>query len=83
MTMMDKKKWKATKRKAPKVPDDTCPIIDSVLDRLDAIHKGNKKHTQFQHDQIMKKMEKIRKANEQLRESGHYWYDISKRFLKP
>ena len=42
--MMDKKKWQSTKRKAPKVPDDTCPIIDSVLDRLDAIHKGNKKH---------------------------------------
>ena len=33
--MMDKKKWQSTKRKAPKVPDDTCPIIDSVLDRLD------------------------------------------------
>jgi len=81
--MMDKKKWQATKRKAPKVPDDTCPIIDGVLDRLDAIHKGNKKHTQFQHDQIIKKMEQIRKANEQLRESGHYWYDLAKRFLKP
>jgi|TARA_X000000950_G_scaffold51158_1_gene60413 hypothetical protein len=81
--MMDKKKWRATKRKAPKVPDDTCPIIDGVLDRLDAIHKGNKKHTQFQHDQIIKKMEQIRKANEQLRESGHYWYDLAKRFLKP
>ena len=80
---MDKKKWQATKRKAPKVPDDTCPIIDGVLDRLDAIHKGNKKHTQFQHDQIIKKMEQIRKANEQLRESGHYWYDLAKRFLKP
>tara|TARA_A200000159_G_C7185017_1_gene281237 strand:+ start:309 stop:551 length:243 start_codon:yes stop_codon:yes gene_type:complete len=80
---MDKKKWRATKRKAPKVPDDTCPIIDGVLDRLDAIHKGNKKHTQFQHDQIIKKMEQIRKANEQLRESGHYWYDLAKRFLKP
>ncbi len=80
---MDSKKWKSTKRKAPKVPADTCPLIDSVLDRLDAIHKGNKKHTQFQHDQIMKKMEQIRKANEQLRDSGHYWYDISKRYLKP
>ena len=76
------KRWKKWKRKAPKVPGNTCPQIDEVLHRLDQFQKGDKRFTEFQHDSLMKKMEKLREANEQLRNGGHYWYQLCKEHLK-
>tara|TARA_A200000159_G_C7309469_1_gene333883 strand:- start:645 stop:926 length:282 start_codon:yes stop_codon:yes gene_type:complete len=73
------KQWKNYKRRAPKIPDYTCPQIDDVLERLEKIKK-QQKLSQYQHDLIMKKMEKLRKDNDCLRESGIYWYEIAKKF---
>tara|TARA_B100001094_G_C18190084_1_gene806553 strand:- start:773 stop:1105 length:333 start_codon:yes stop_codon:yes gene_type:complete len=75
-----KKQWTKWKKKAPKVPDITCPQIDYVLGKVDAI-ADKQKLSEFQHDLIMKKMEKLRTANELLRESGQYWYEIAKEHL--
>ena len=72
------KDWKSYKRKAPKIPDYTCPQIDDVLARIEKI-KDKQKLSQYQHDVIMKKMEKLREANDLLRESGIYWYEIAKK----
>lgn len=72
------KDWKKLKRRAPKVPDYTCPQIDDVLARIEKI-KDKQKLSQYQHDLIMKKMEALRKANDCLRESGIYWYEIAKK----
>ena len=71
------KDWKKLKQRAPKVPDYTCPQIDDVLARIEKI-KDKQKLSQYQHDVIMKKMEKLREANDLLRESGIYWYEIAK-----
>jgi len=71
------KDWKKLKQRAPKVPDYTCPQIDDVLARIEKI-KDKQKLSQYQHDLIMKKMEALRKANDCLRESGIYWYEIAK-----
>lgn len=73
------KDWKSYKRRAPKIPDYTCPQIDDVLARIEKI-KEKQKLSQYQHDLIMKKMEALRKANDLLRESGIYWYEIAKKF---
>jgi len=81
--IMKPKKWKKIKAKAPKVPGNTCPQIDEVLLTLEKIQTGQKRFTQFQHDQLMKKMEKLRTANESLRNSGIYWYEVCKDNLKP
>ena len=72
------KDWKSYKRRAPKIPDYTCPQIDDVLARIEKI-KDKQKLSQYQHDLIMKKMEALRKANDALRESGIYWYEIAKK----
>jgi len=72
------KDWKSYKRRAPKIPDYTCPQIDDVLARIEKI-KEKQKLSQYQHDLIMKKMEALRKANDLLRESGIYWYEIAKK----
>ncbi|OUV99763.1 MAG: hypothetical protein CBD16_07555 [Betaproteobacteria bacterium TMED156] len=72
-----RKKFSTLKRKAPKVPEYTCPQIDQVLDHLSS--DTNIKGRQF--TKIKNKMEKLRTQNELLRESGIYWYEIAKGIL--
>ena len=68
--------WSKIRRKAPKVPDITCPAIDDVLNQLEKQIGREFKHSKFR--SIERKMEKLRKANEQLRDSGKYWHDACK-----
>ena len=72
--------WSKIRKKAPKVPDITCPDIDYVLDKLEK--RMGKILTKTQFKLIEKKMERLRKANEQLRESGVYWHDTCKETVR-
>lgn len=68
--------WSKIRKKAPKVPDITCPAIDSVLNKLEKHVDRNLTIKQFKI--IERKLEKLRTANEKLRESGIYWHDACK-----
>ena len=68
--------WSKIRKKAPKVPDITCPAIDDVLDKLEKIIDKNLTKAQFK--MMERKMERLRLANEKLRESGIYWHDTCK-----
>ena len=68
--------WSKIRKKAPKVPDITCPNIDAILNRLEKLVGRDLTKAQFKI--IERKMEKLRTANEQLRESGIYWHDACK-----
>lgn len=72
-------KWK---KKSPRVPDITCPIIDDVLLRLDKHYEQHRLFSKHQWNIIHKRMEQLRTDNELLRESGQYWYEICKEHLK-
>jgi FtsZ-binding cell division protein ZapB len=72
--------WSKIRKKAPKVPDITCPDIDSILNKLENLVGKNLNKTQFK--LIEKKMERLRKANEQLRDSGVYWHDTCKETVR-
>jgi pyruvate/2-oxoglutarate dehydrogenase complex dihydrolipoamide acyltransferase (E2) component len=74
--------WQKMKKKAPKVPDITCPDIDSIISKLEKHLETNITYTKFKHKQIVKTLEKLRSANESLRDSGEYWYGIAKDNLK-
>ena len=68
--------WSEIRKKAPKVPDITCPNIDAILNRLEKLVGRDLTKAQFK---IMeRRLEKLRTANEQLRESGVYWHDACK-----
>jgi hypothetical protein len=68
--------WSKIRKKAPKVPDITCPDIDAILNRLEKLVGRDLTKAQFR---IMeRKMERLRTANEKLRESGVYWHDACK-----
>ena len=72
--------WSKLRKKAPKVPDITCPAIDVVLDKLEKTISKNLTKAQFK---IMeRKMERLRQANEKLRESGIYWHDACKETVR-
>ena len=66
------------KRLAPKVPDYTCPDIDFIVDKIENNDKG---FTKFRKKLLVKKLERLRVQNEQLRDSGEYWYKKCKDYL--
>ena len=67
--------WNKIRKKAPPVPDITCPQIDEVINRLETLSNTTKLLTPAQFKVLSKKLERLRTANEQLRESGRYWHD--------
>jgi hypothetical protein len=68
---------KTLKKKAPKIPDFTCPDIDrliNLIENLDVLKRG-------QLYRFKRGMEKLRNSNDKLRESGVYWYEEVKKLL--
>ena len=68
--------WSRIRKKAPKVPDITCPAIDDILNQLEKQIRKEFKQSKFK--AVERKMERLRIANEKLRESGIYWHDACK-----
>lgn len=75
---------RSLKRKAPKVPDLTCPIIDDAIEKIDKSYDG-KKFVLSKRDvsYFKKRMEEIRSANDGLRDSGRYWYEKTREIIEP
>ena len=73
--------WKQVKLKAPKVPDITCPLIDDIIRNLEKLRDEGKTINKTNTKTIMRKLEKIRTANELLRDGGEYWYLLAKKHL--
>ena len=66
------------RKKAPKVPDITCPDIDRVLDIIDKSQAKGRPLTAAKHKQVERIMERLRTSNDALRESGKYWHQRCK-----
>ena len=63
------------KKKAPKIPDFTCVSIDNVISKLEKLVERKKALDKKQLKDLTKRLEKLRSANERLRDSGIYWYE--------
>ena len=72
--------WGKIRRKAPKVPTITGPAIDDVLNKLEKVIGKEFKLSKFK--AIERKLEKLRIANEKLRDSGKYWHDSCKETVR-
>ena len=68
------------KKRAPKVPDYTCTEIDNVISKLEKIQES-KKFSKITLKILIRKLERLRRSNESLRESGIYWYNVCKDLL--
>lgn len=76
--MARKPKLSTLKRKAPKIPDFTCPDIDDIINYIE--NKELLNRTQLAY--FKRRMEKLRNSNDKLRDSGIYWYEEIKKILK-
>ena len=79
---LDKLVYSRLKKKAPKVPDITCPAIDDIINRLDSLASQNKDLTLRTAKVLTAKLEKLRTANERLRDSGVFWNQAVKDVLE-
>ena len=70
------------KKKAPKIPNHTCVSIDNVIGKLEKLVERKKALDKKSLKDLTKRLEKLRSANENLRESGIYWYEKLKLLLK-
>jgi len=68
---------KTLKKKAPKIPDFTCPDIDHIINYIENKDLLNRTSLAY----FKRRMEKLRTSNERLRDSGIYWYDRIKELL--
>ena len=68
---------KTLKKKAPKIPDFTCPDIDHIINYIE--NKDLLNRTQLAY--FKRRMEKLRDSNDILREGGIYWYEEIKKLL--
>ena len=57
-------------KRLPTIPDETCPLIDSVIE--DVLLYENEF---YEARKIINTMEKIRNANSTLRQLGREWYE--------
>jgi len=67
-----KNRFKTLKNRAPKIPDFTCPEIDSMIGFVET-YVPKTKFKSFKRG-----MERLRKSNDRLRDSGRYWYEACK-----
>ena len=70
------------RKKAPKVPSYTCIGIDNIIEKLEKTVERQKALNKKELKDLTKRLEKLRSANENLRESGIYWYKKLKHLLK-
>ena len=70
---------KILKKQAPFVPDFTCGDIDKVIRELEDCYGVPLKRLSLY--KLKRKLEKLRKANDRLRQSGIYWYELVKELL--
>jgi len=74
------------KREVGDIPEQTCPLIDSVIKQINSVIRTAKQGVQYENpsdafDEIEMELwdtedilENIRKHNNQLRSLGAYWY---------
>ena len=72
--------WSRIRKNAPKVPDITCPAIDDVINQLEKLVGKELSERKFK--AFEKKLDKLRTANEKLRDCGIYWHDACKEAVR-
>ena len=68
---------KTLKKKAPKIPDFTCPDIDHIISYVEDKELLNRTQLTY----FKRRMEKLRDSNDRLRDGGIYWYEEVKKIL--
>ena len=73
---------KNVKKRSPKIPDYTCTDIDNIITKLERHMVTEKKLRKSTFKLLECKLERLRRSNEALRDSGRYWYEQYKKLLE-
>ena len=77
----DKEMYSRFKNKSPRVPSITCPAIDELIQRMEKLESKGKPVSARNVNAVKRQLEKLRTANEKLRESGIYWNKATKKLI--
>lgn len=72
---MAKTRLQSAKERAPGIPPNTCPYIDSVIDMLEDFNLDQNSFDQQRKEIILSTLEYIRDSNDGLRKSSKFWYE--------
>tara|TARA_B110000503_G_scaffold118173_1_gene178842 strand:- start:680 stop:943 length:264 start_codon:yes stop_codon:yes gene_type:complete len=70
------------KKKRPNIPEFTCSEIDCIIEKIRNLLETKKPITYNAVKVLEKKLERLRESNDKLRDSGIYWYGVSKEILE-
>ena len=74
--------WSRIRKKAPKVPDITCPAIDDVLNQLEKCIGKEFQKRKYRYNYNCKRRRFFGRENERLRDCGIYWHDACKETIR-
>ena len=72
---MAKTRLQSAKERAPSIPPNTCPYIDSIIEILDDFDLAKNDVDSRRKDVIISTLEYVREANCSLRDSSKFWHD--------
>lgn len=79
---MSKTRLQSAKERAPSIPPNTCPYIDSIIEILDDFDIPGTECDTRRKDIILSTLEYVREANSTLRESSKFWHDEFTKVVK-
>jgi hypothetical protein len=72
---MAKSRLQSAKERAPGIPPNTCPYIDSIIEILDDFELTQYGVDSRRKEIIVTTLEYVRESNSTLRESSKFWHD--------
>ena len=79
---MSKTRLQSAKERAPSVPPNTCPYIDSIIEILDDFELTQPVVDSRRKEIIVATLEYVRESNSSLRDSSKFWHDEFTKVVK-
>jgi hypothetical protein len=79
---MSKTRLQSAKERAPSIPPNTCPYIDSIIEILDDFELTQPVVDSRRKEIIVATLEYVRESNSSLRDSSKFWHDEFTKVVK-
>jgi len=79
---MAKTRLQSAKERAPSIPPNTCPYIDSIIEILDDFELTQPVVDSRRKEIIVATLEYVRESNSSLRDSSKFWHDEFTKVVK-
>lgn len=80
--MATKTRMQSAKERAPSIPPNTCPYIDSIIEMLEDFNLTQNSYDEHRKEIILSTLEYVRESNDCLRKSSKFWYEEFSKAVK-